>query len=106
MFIKGRMIVADFKDYIKSFGASAQAGVGASEAAQKTPEEKAKEVIDKYSNFSEEQLLMELSKQIKLQKQNNQYNKNRVLNEIDALSAFLTPEQQARIKEILNNAEK
>lgn len=105
------VVVADFRDFIKNFNenneqaASAQNNNVFDSAVQKSAEEKAKDVIEKYSSFSEDELAMELAKQIKLKKQNNQYNKNNILSQIDALSSFLTPEQQARIKEILDNAE-
>lgn len=100
--------MADFKDFINNFNAGAantQNTQSCNAADNKTPEQKAKEVIEKYSSFSESELAMELAKQIKKQKENNQYNKNQVLSQIDAFRGFLSPEQYERIKEILDNAE-
>ncbi len=66
---------------------------------------KVESVINKYSNFSESELAIELAKTIKEQKDNNMYNRENVLSQIDMLSGFLTPEQKEKIKELLNNAE-
>lgn len=76
------------------------------ESVNKSDMEKAQEVINKYSNYSESELAMELAKTIKEQKNNNLYNKDKVIKQINMLSSFLTSEQQQHLKDILDNAEK
>ncbi len=76
------------------------------ENVNKNDFEKAQEVINKYSKYSESELAMELAKTIKEQKNNNLYNKDKVIEQINMLSSFLTSEQQQRLKDILDNAEK
>lgn len=88
--------MANFKDFAKNYN---------KEQVDENNINKAKEVIDKYSSFSESELAMELAKTIKQQKDNNLYNRDSVLKQIESLSMYLSGEQQQKLKELLIDAE-
>lgn len=90
----------DFKDFAKNYNTNSE-----SQNINKSDMEKAQDVINKYSNYSESELASELAKTIKQQKNNNLYNREKVMEQINMLSSYLTLEQQQKIKDMLLDAE-
>jgi hypothetical protein len=68
-----------------------------------TNEEKAKNTIDKYSSFNDDQILNEIANGIKAAKQAGTYDKNAILSQINAVSFLLGEEKVNRIKQLLDS---
>ena len=63
----------------------------------------AQNVVEKYSNMSEEDLLKEIAGAIKKQKAGGQFNAAEVKGQINSLSAFLPPEQIKKMNKVLDD---
>ena len=90
--IKGE-IMLNFKDFIND---------NKEEAITEDKMEQAKKTIEKYSSMSESELTTQIAKTIKEQKGSNSFDKERVLGQIESMSAFLSPEQKDNMIKLLN----
>lgn len=89
----------DLKDFAKSQNFSNYADeINANEAAQ----EKAKNIYNKYKDFSKNELIEEIAKQIKTQKQNGTFNKDALLNTLNNFSAFIPQANLNELKELIS----
>lgn len=64
--------------------------------------QKAKDVINKYSSFSESELMKEIRQKICIQKELGLFNKEKLVQDIGAFSSFLSFDQIEKIKEIID----
>ena len=68
-----------------------------------TPDQQAtiNEAIDRYSGYSEKELMQELLSQTNLQKQNGEFDEKRLENIKNTLTPYLNSAQQEKLNEIM-----
>lgn len=71
------------------------------EKKDENAEKQAKNIYDKYKDFSKDDLLSEIAKQIKQQKENGTFNKVALLNSLNGLSAFIPQQNMQELREII-----
>lgn len=65
-----------------------------------------KETIDKYSGYSEEQLMQELSTRVSQQKQQGKFNENELEGFINKVSPMLNREQRRKLADVAKKIKK
>lgn len=88
----------DLKDFAKSKSFSEEKEeIGEKNSA----EEQAKNIYNKYKDFSKDQLTDEIAKIIKSQKQSGTFNKENILASLKSLSAFIPAESLNGLSELI-----
>lgn len=69
--------------------------------SQSINDENAEEIFNKYKDMEQDQLLLELYKNIEKQKKDGTFNYNGLCEMVEKMSPFLSKEQNLKIKQIL-----